>query len=215
MQTYINRLQHEPPLLSSLCQDIPPGLDWVVAKMLKANPQDRYQTPDEVAADLAAILAGAPPEFAVGQRGDPVSSDPLAFLPGQGHGPFTAITRPGDVQSPDSGHGTGAISQFFNPWPGNKAEGSLSSDVASDASVNEFLDLIETGPAEELPSVALLRRKSAPPVRIRALTKHLSGIIRALLSHVPGLGTNAPVPVASRKRRRKRLVKKSRGGLQT
>ena len=61
-QTYINRLQTDPPLLSTQAPNIPRGLDAVVAKMLKRTPQERYQAPDEVASDLAAILAG--PAFA-------------------------------------------------------------------------------------------------------------------------------------------------------
>ena len=77
LQTYINRMQTDSPPLSTLAPNIPRGLDPVVAKMLKRAPQDRYQTPDEVAADLAAVLAGTPadsiPRRAAGFGGDAVS----------------------------------------------------------------------------------------------------------------------------------------------
>ena len=58
LKTYMNRLENEPPRLSSLIDNVPRGLDSVVAKMLKTSPEERYQTPDEVAADLAGVLAG-------------------------------------------------------------------------------------------------------------------------------------------------------------
>jgi serine/threonine protein kinase len=60
VQTYMNRLRGEAPRLSTLCPEVPRGLDSVVAKMLKREPAERYQTPAALAADLAAILEGSP-----------------------------------------------------------------------------------------------------------------------------------------------------------
>ncbi len=60
VQTYMNRLRGEAPRLSTLCPEVPRGLDAVVAKMLKRDPADRYQAPAALAADLAAILEGSP-----------------------------------------------------------------------------------------------------------------------------------------------------------
>lgn len=62
VQTYMNRLRGEAPRLSTLCSDVPRGLDAVVAKMLKRAPEERYQTPAALAADLSAILEGSPAE---------------------------------------------------------------------------------------------------------------------------------------------------------
>ena len=49
----------EPPSLSSLVPDCPPGLDQVVARCLKKNPAERYQAPDELARDLRQVLQKA------------------------------------------------------------------------------------------------------------------------------------------------------------
>jgi serine/threonine protein kinase len=62
VQTYMNRLRGEPPRVSTLCPNVPRGLDAVLAKMLKCKADERYQTPAELAAELAAILAGSPDE---------------------------------------------------------------------------------------------------------------------------------------------------------
>ncbi|HEV3167219.1 MAG TPA: serine/threonine-protein kinase, partial [Isosphaeraceae bacterium] len=56
VQTYMNRLRTEPPRLSSLCPNVPRGLDAVVAKMLMRDVAERYQSPAALAADLSAIL---------------------------------------------------------------------------------------------------------------------------------------------------------------
>jgi serine/threonine protein kinase len=58
VQTYMNRLRAEAPRVSTLCPNVPRGLDAVLAKMLKREPNQRYETPTALAADLAAILEG-------------------------------------------------------------------------------------------------------------------------------------------------------------
>jgi serine/threonine protein kinase len=79
VQTYMNRLRGEAPRLSTLCPEVPRGLDSVVAKMLKREPAERYQTPAALAADLAAILEGSPAEanspFFAEIRGDEPNFD--------------------------------------------------------------------------------------------------------------------------------------------
>ena len=61
VQTYMNRLRGEPPRLSTLCPNVPRGLDTVVARMLKRDVEERYQSPAALAADLSAILEGGGP----------------------------------------------------------------------------------------------------------------------------------------------------------
>ncbi|HET6323447.1 MAG TPA: serine/threonine-protein kinase [Planctomycetaceae bacterium] len=79
VQTYMNRLRGEAPRLSTVCPEVPRGLDAVVAKMLKRDPGERYQTPAALAADLAAILEGSPAEvgspFFAEIRGDEPNLD--------------------------------------------------------------------------------------------------------------------------------------------
>jgi serine/threonine protein kinase len=45
-----------PPPLTSRCRDIPTELAGIVEKMLAKDPNDRYQTPSEVAEVLAPFI---------------------------------------------------------------------------------------------------------------------------------------------------------------
>jgi len=51
----------EPPDVAAVRSDLPPGVPAILGKMLAKKPEDRYQTPGEVAEDLAAALKGASP----------------------------------------------------------------------------------------------------------------------------------------------------------
>lgn len=51
----------EPKPLSRMYQRIPRAMELVVAKALSKNPDDRYQTADEMAADLKRVQAGLRP----------------------------------------------------------------------------------------------------------------------------------------------------------
>jgi tetratricopeptide (TPR) repeat protein/predicted Ser/Thr protein kinase len=51
-------LHDEPPLLSSLTADVPAGLEGLVAKALAKRAKDRYQSADELLADLRALARG-------------------------------------------------------------------------------------------------------------------------------------------------------------
>jgi nicotinamidase/pyrazinamidase len=44
----------EPPPLASLVPGLPPAVDHVVSRCLRKDPAERYQTPEELAADLRA-----------------------------------------------------------------------------------------------------------------------------------------------------------------
>ncbi|HXI57159.1 MAG TPA: serine/threonine-protein kinase [Polyangia bacterium] len=65
-----------PPRLSSLNPDVPPAYEAIVMKMLQKEPQNRYQSTEEIEADLAAInpeavanVAGIPAPAGIGGTG--------------------------------------------------------------------------------------------------------------------------------------------------
>jgi serine/threonine protein kinase/Tol biopolymer transport system component len=55
-QTVARHMNAEPPLVEQRRNDLVPGLSAVLRKMLAKRPEDRYQTPGEVAAVLAGML---------------------------------------------------------------------------------------------------------------------------------------------------------------
>lgn len=57
MSKLMSRMQDTVPPASSLRSDVPQALDAVIAKMLQKNPDDRQQTPAEVAIALAPFAA--------------------------------------------------------------------------------------------------------------------------------------------------------------
>lgn len=83
MQRLIAHREQQPP---SLCDysglDISPAFDAVVQKMLAKNPADRYQSMDELLADLRAVAAGRQPNAM--PTADRLAAEPAAdSLPSQ------------------------------------------------------------------------------------------------------------------------------------
>jgi serine/threonine-protein kinase len=58
MSVAFQHVSTEAPLPSSLNADVSPSLDAVVAKAMRKDPAARYQTADEMRADLLAVLKG-------------------------------------------------------------------------------------------------------------------------------------------------------------
>jgi eukaryotic-like serine/threonine-protein kinase len=58
MSVAFQHVSTEAPLPSSLNADVSPSLDAVVAKAMRKDPVARYQTADEMRADLLAVLKG-------------------------------------------------------------------------------------------------------------------------------------------------------------
>ena len=54
-------VREDPPLPTRLNAEIPEGLEAVTMKALAKNPENRYQTADEMRADLARVRHGEPP----------------------------------------------------------------------------------------------------------------------------------------------------------
>src|SRR5262249_13392812 len=57
-QTLLRHQQVAPPAIDKVRNDIPPGLSAILGKMLAKRPEDRYQTPAEVATALGTLLEG-------------------------------------------------------------------------------------------------------------------------------------------------------------
>ena len=59
-EVMMRHIEEPPPPLSSFRMDLPPTLEPVILKALAKNPEARYETADEFAADLANAVAGQP-----------------------------------------------------------------------------------------------------------------------------------------------------------
>lgn len=53
--TIVSVLLREPPSVSTFVQNLPPEVDWIVSKALSKNVEARYQTANELRADLEKI----------------------------------------------------------------------------------------------------------------------------------------------------------------
>lgn len=75
-------VSEDPPLPRSIARDIPPQLEAVVMKALSKNPENRYQTAEDMQRDLTRIL-----------RGEQVEATPLlpVELPRAGYEESTAV----------------------------------------------------------------------------------------------------------------------------
>jgi serine/threonine protein kinase len=73
--------QAEPPPVDQFRDDIPAGLAGVLGKMLAKRPEDRYQTPAEVAAALAPLLNIAGESLPGADPTLPATAEPTEVLP--------------------------------------------------------------------------------------------------------------------------------------
>jgi serine/threonine protein kinase len=225
VQTYMNRLRTEPPRLSSLCPNVPRGLDAVVAKMLRREVAERYQSPAALAADLSAILQGGlveveSPFFAEIPADEPNLDEGMAAdWPADHRTPASPATDPtlsADATVPienAASAGPGVPFAIEAPWPLSRfdssaevsvlgsAEGSApqaSSDAAVDSSVVEFLQLLDDQSGEVFRRFGQRFPGGSPRGGIPALAAQSSQFLREL---VKGL---------ARKARSKRAVPKTR-----
>jgi len=68
ISTVIYKIVHEEPLsLRSYQKDLPAGLDAIVCKALAKDPDKRYQTCDDLIADITNVLRGASPKPPIAQ----------------------------------------------------------------------------------------------------------------------------------------------------
>jgi serine/threonine protein kinase len=230
VQTYMNRLRGEAPRLSTLCPNVPRGLDRVVAKMLKRDVAERYQSPAALAADLSAILEGGGPTevespfFAEIPGDDPIFDEALADWPADLRTPSSAATDPtlsADATVPTENAASAGPPVPFAieaPWPPahfdsssevsvvGSADGSTSQpsgDPAADSSVVEFLQLLDAHSGDVFRQFGQRFPAGSPRGSIPALAAQSSQFLREL---VKGL---------ARKARSKRVVPKSRQASKT
>jgi serine/threonine protein kinase len=168
VQTYMNRLRNEPPRVSTLCPNVPRGLDTLMAKMLKREVGERYQSPAELAADLAAILDGSPDDLEPlfftelptdeGQAGEPNFDSALAWP--SDHRPTTALPTdptlsvdctvplenaavPFAIEAPWLPFDSSAEVSVLSGTDGSTGQPSGQSLDPTDSSVVEFLQLLD------------------------------------------------------------------------
>ena len=185
LQTYMNRLQSDPPLLSTQVPQIPPGLDSIVAKMLKRAPQERYQTPDDVASDLAAILAGTVPESLL-----------RAASPGErAGGPHEAAGFFSPLDVVDSARSLSDVSFAVDSSSG----GNGSSDTADEESITDFSRMMNDGTSDNWPRLGRASRGPSHTGRIQTLTSNTSRIVRDLIGRLARRNGSTKYPPAPAK----------------
>jgi preprotein translocase subunit SecD len=95
-QQLAGHLTAPPPQPSTICPDIPPALDAVIARGMAKDPDGRYQTATELADAARAALAGTLEATAAG----PWLQAPTQRIPRQPAEPATAIAAPPQLASP-------------------------------------------------------------------------------------------------------------------
>lgn len=81
MQKILAHREHEIPMMSRFCPEVPFDLDAVFGKMVAKEPSARYQSMDEVVADLEACLKSEPiSAWQTGSWGESSSGDSRTHL---------------------------------------------------------------------------------------------------------------------------------------
>jgi serine/threonine protein kinase len=214
LQTYMNRLQHDPPRLSSLVPHVPRRLDEILARMLQRSPDERYQSPVEVAADLAAVLADAATETETpAPDQSPSGSAPnseLRWAPVDGAKIAANPFQPGEfVELGES------ISEGLYSGPGSSSGAASTTETSADASFHDFLRLVSESPSSRFRE---LNRRTTPktPARLRNLTVDASRVVRDLMRRMarqnatptPESSPSESAPASPRKKPRKKRPKK-------
>ncbi|RPI89438.1 MAG: hypothetical protein EHM42_03010 [Planctomycetaceae bacterium] len=97
----VARIRSAAPPVSSLRPEIPRKLNEVVARMLAGRPEDRYQTPAEVARDLAEFARATGAENPTQNRENPEGSEEWESPPDPGLGAFLE-TRSGSAETEEN-----------------------------------------------------------------------------------------------------------------
>ena len=148
--------------MSKLVPNVPRGLDAVMAKMLKRSPEERYQSPVEVAADLAAVLADAATETEL-PAADPsipgsAPNSELCWAPVDGAKIATNPFQPGEfVELGES------VSEGLYSGPGSSSGAASTTETSADASFHDFLRLVSESPSSRGATSTAAPRRQLPP----------------------------------------------------
>lgn len=163
--------QAEPPPVEQFRKDVPAGLAAVLAKMLAKRPEDRYQTPAEVATALASLLKmpSSPLDCAVAMpsvSAAPTEVLPTASLPADlGRRSRPAIPKPGLFFAASGAVlllGVISLALLWRGQGGTPSAGSPPSEKDAQAVVERFVRQLEGGQltADQLPKeLSALREK--------------------------------------------------------
>jgi beta-lactam-binding protein with PASTA domain/predicted Ser/Thr protein kinase len=90
----MKHLSHAPEPPSALRPDLPRELDWIVMRALAKDPEDRYQSAEEMDADLERVSRGAPVAAATEESATQVMRVPAAAAAVPAAGAATMIAPP-------------------------------------------------------------------------------------------------------------------------
>ncbi len=76
--TIVSVLLREPPPVSSFVSNLPPEVDWIVSKALSKDVEARYQTANELRADLDRIKRRVEVDETLGRRSGVLAQDGVA-----------------------------------------------------------------------------------------------------------------------------------------
>ena len=124
----LHHLTQAPTELAELAPDVPEGLSGVVQRMMAKRPEDRYQTPGEVAGALLPWVAPAAVTPPSGVMADPVSVS-------QDTTSTSTPSTPGPVDEPPTGAGSDvgepSRPRAVPPWVWGAVGGAVLAGVAA------------------------------------------------------------------------------------
>ena len=110
------RATEDAPAVSSLRQEIPAGLDAVVAQMLARDPNFRYSTPAEVALALAPFSIGTARTSAPREKPQDSPANPFTTFDAQADATLNVFPAEGDYLDADEPGRTGSrVSSIAQP----------------------------------------------------------------------------------------------------
>lgn len=176
-------LDGQPPSPRSRVPDLPVGLDHVVSRAMESDPEDRYPDAREMAADLAAVLAGrrlgpqrtrlaagaflaaaalfATTAFVYSQRGRAAPPTPVASAPKPGASPKAS---PEPTPSTPRGYDWAPLLADWKTWTGDL-------DLAGLRKVQPPLPADRLAALEATRELNLAARRGAPWSDLKSILK--------------------------------------------
>lgn len=184
VQKLLAKANSEPPLIRSKRASLPGDIERIVSRMLKRNPDERYQTAHEVAEALLPFSMERAPGSSI------LSRMPIDFAQAM------SAVKPAPTTSPTPEPDAQATSEPKRSQRANRgtvAMPALSEAVTEEPSPPDATDfvVVETPtPAvaiDQTPAVASIEHKLSPPVVQRiALAGLVGGLVGAVLGGIVG-----------------------------